>query len=434
MPVLKGYQVQTHRLADDDREVDILHWVGDATHIFMPGQQLGVLSGEGWRSTGHCSTSDIAQSMDKHYVRREPDPHKIYSRSRTLHTALFDVVGLIQKTFHTKSVQYVSFCYEFIKLVLPAYRDFASYHAELIMAWYEALDHFDTVGRGMDESKFRAALQARNTRLNTRPDHKPLLVLGTMGCEQVVYYDGEFHLATAPLDSVEMAGYAVAQLREAHVQTERYRARYPKSPPIGLYLAMLRSDGTVALPDGTLVVCPREEQKTESPRAEAAGLTAEEISAIVRSILQEELPKALQTREDRVHQAAVIRLLTQLAEQNVESARVNREQLELSRQTVDLSQQAVDLVTPSHQLLLPASDYLEMDGVEEALKQAPRLAEPVLGLVHCPDHGTASLFMKLLCREEDKKIAANAVDRIMASEAGLEEPPLYIPKFRMECT
>ena len=31
--------------------------------------------------------------------------------------------------------------------------------------------------------------------------------------------------------------------------------------------------------------------------------------------------------------------------------------------------------------------------------------------------------MKMLCRAENKKVIMNAVDRLMAKDAGLEEPP-----------
>ena len=117
--------------------------------------------------------------------------------------------------------------------------------------------------------------------------------------------------------------------------------------------------------------------------------------------------------------------MTGAVERLAEIAVINREQLDLSRQTVDL-------VTPSHQMFCTASDYIEMDGVADAMRRAPKLAEPSLGLDCCPDHGKASLWMKRLCREENKKVTANAVARLVAEAKGEEPPPLYIPAYRMK--
>ena len=79
-----------------------------------------------------------------------------------------------------------------------------------------------------------------------------------------------------------------------------------------------------------------------------------------------------------------------------------------------------------------ASDYIEMDGVAEALKIAPRLAELSFGLDCRPDHGNTSLWKKKLCRAENNKVIMNAVARIIANDAGHEEPPLYVPEFPMK--
>jgi hypothetical protein len=163
------------------------------------------------------------------------------------------------------------------------------------------------------------------------------------------------------------------------------------------------------------------------------GPTAEDVRQALRTLLRNELPalvepivtKAIQAHDDRGQLADLVKTMTWAVERLADLAVTGRDQTVLMRQTVDL-------ITPSHQMFGTASDYIEMDGVAEALKRAPKLAELSFGLDHCPDHGKASLWMKRLCREENKKVAANAVARLMAKAKGEEEPPLYIPEFRMK--
>ena len=153
----------------------------------------------------------------------------------------------------------------------------------------------------------------------------------------------------------------------------------------------------------------------------------------MRTLLRTEMPeiieplviKALQAHDERGQLADLVAAMTRNVERLVEITSINKEQLELSRETVRL-------ITPSHQMFATASDYIEMDGVAEALKRAPKLADPSFGLVHCPDHGKASLWMKRLCRAENFKVIANAVARIVAQQDGHEVPPIYIPEFRMK--
>ena len=70
--------------------------------------------------------------------------------------------------------------------VPPWYRAFATYHAEFVMTWYEALDHFDATRKDLHESAFRSAIKARDKRLTDHPAAVPILILGTMGAERVL--------------------------------------------------------------------------------------------------------------------------------------------------------------------------------------------------------------------------------------------------------
>jgi hypothetical protein len=163
------------------------------------------------------------------------------------------------------------------------------------------------------------------------------------------------------------------------------------------------------------------------------GPTTDEMKEVLRAFLRDELPaaiapivlKTVRARTDHADQAELVRLLTGAVERLADLAVTGREQNELARQKVQL-------ITPRHQMFAPAGDYIEMDGVAAALKIAPRLAELSFGLDCCPDHGKASLRMKKLCRAENNRVIKNAVERIIAKDAGLEEPPLYIPEFRMK--
>ena len=354
MPSLQGYEVCTHSLPGR-REIDVLHRPGDVRRLWTPGQQVAALSGDGLRATGFYSTSDIAKTIDPVYSRREPDPHRLYSRSRVRYTTLFSVAGLIQRTFHTDNPGYVEFCQDFITHVLPAYADFGTHNAELISVWQVAI---------------------------------------------------------------------------------KYHMKYGRRPLTGFYAAINKQAERLAASSSDR---PASERETTKP-----GPTTEEMQDAFRRIKEELLTsiepivgRAVRAHSDQAHQATVIKLMSEQVEQIVQMTLVNREQLELSRhsnelaqKSIELSRQSIDLITPSHQLFLPASDYIKMDGVEEALRRAPRLARPSFGLDHCPDLGKASLWMKRLCRAEDKKVAANAVARIIAKDAGQEEPPLYIPEFR----
>jgi hypothetical protein len=438
MPSLKGYEVQTHQILDS-WEIDVLHAPDDAQNIYVPGQQLAALTGDGHRSTGHYSTSDMGRLIAKQYQVRVPDPHKIYSRSRVRSTTLFAVEGLIQRTFHTKRISYIGFCGEFIEHILPRYSAFAASHAELIMAWYEAIDHFNAVRHNLGESTFQAALAARDLRMRTYPTATPVLVIGTVACKRALYYAGDgtaclsasrFNAATL---ATPVATFEVAQLSDAHIAMLAYRERQRGAPPLAVHLALSYSDGTINLPDGTRIVRPAAVVTPTPPPAAQAGTTAEDVKQALRAIMMNELPgvvetivlKVVRSNIDRGQQAELISAMTGNVMQLAEIVTINREQLELSRQSIDL-------ITPSHQLFLSAKDYVEMDGVAEALKRAPNLTTPSLGLDHCTDYGKASLWMKRLCREENRKVAANAVARIIAKDAGLEEPPLYIPEFRMK--
>jgi hypothetical protein len=54
------------------------------------------------------------------------------------------------------------------------------------MAWYEAFDHFGATVKELHERTFRAAGVARAARQAAGSVTVPLLVLGTMACEQVL--------------------------------------------------------------------------------------------------------------------------------------------------------------------------------------------------------------------------------------------------------
>jgi prophage antirepressor-like protein len=559
MPSLKGYQVQTHPLPDDrerhlpgGREIDILHAPDDVQHLWTPAIQVAELTDDGYRSEGHRSTSDVGRHIDRPYQRREPDPNKLYSRTRVLSTTLFAVEGLIQKTFHTKNPYYVNFCYVFLSHVLPGYPVYAAHHAELIMCWYEALENFNFLGGGMDETWFRAARKVRDARWVNDQYAAPTLVLTTIGHDQVVC-TGEppAQLRAVPLtDGQEPLTFEVARIRDVHtllVQRHKEHKDWPRLVP---WLAMRRPDGSLTMTDQVVVVPPRPVASPEpAPEPEIPGerplpgvpalfeehqcpvygsyedpswiglyvcdvlsivnphqalsripaeekgvlvvdtpggpqshvtlkeaglyrlistshkpeaekfknwlyrevlpsirkyghyqvpgakpiTTADDVRQALLAFMRQELPgvvrpiiqKVVRAHIEHGELADAVRSMTEVAAQLVDVALINREQLELSRQ-------AIELIIPNHEMFLPASDYIEMDGVAEALKRAPKLAEPSFGLDHCPDFGKASLWMKRLCRDENKKVAANAVARIIAKDAGLEIPPLYIPEFRMK--
>jgi hypothetical protein len=432
MPSLRGYEVRTHQLPGD-REIDILRRPEEPSQVWVSAQQLAELTGDGRRATGRYSTSDLAYSLSREYVRRERDPHRLYSRSRIRSTTLFSVEGLIQKTCHTTRTSYLSLGLDFIEHVLPDYEDCAERNAELIMAWREALDHIDVVCHGPGEGGFKAAVRARDARLTDgAAAGRPMLVVGTMACEQVLRHSNEpgagFYLTSPPLDSaMPPALFAVAELHAAQELAGDFRAGARDAPPIATQLVFRLPDDSVILRDGTTILL--------APTAAAGpqpGPTAEDVRQAMRTLLRDELPaivepivrKVVQAGSPQTPLAELVGTMTGAVERLAEIALVNREQLELSRQSIEL-------ITPSHQMFATASDYIEMDGVADALKRAPALAEPSLGLVHCPNHGKASLWMKRLCREENSKVISNAVARLVAKAAGLEEPPLYIPQYRM---
>jgi prophage antirepressor-like protein len=554
MPALQGYEVQTHALADG-RELDVLHAPDDARHIWVPGQQIGELTGDSRRSTGHCSTSDMTKALDKQYVRREADPHRLYSRSRTRSTTLIAVEGLIQKVFHTTNADYVRFCYEFLEYILPCYRAYAEHHAELIMAWYEALEHFDVTGHNLFKDNFQWAVKARDSRWVLEPDAVPQLIMVTVGRDQVVC-EGEppaSQLHAVPLtDGRKVGAFDVAMLRNVHAMLVSRHERHPDRPRLVPCLATSKPDGSVVMADGVVVAPPSPVASPEPPPeteipgecplpgvpalfedhpcaaygsyedpqwiglyvcdvlgvvdhkqalsrvpAEEKGVvlhttpqgggvqpyvtlkepglyrliatshkpaaerfknwlfrevlpsirkyghyvtpgaqpvtTADDVRQALMTIMRQELPgviepivlKAVRAHIEHGDLADLVKVMTGNVTQLVEVALINREQLELSRQ-------AIELIIPNHEMFLSASEYVEMDGVAEALKRAPKLTEPSFGLYHCPDFGKASLWMKRLCRDEHKKVAANAVARIIAKDAGLEIPPLYIAEFRMK--
>jgi hypothetical protein len=570
MPSLQGYEVQTHRLPNSG-EIDVLHAPDDTQHIWVPGQQVCELTEDGLRSDGLYSTSDMSRMIDRQYLRREPDPHRLYSRTRTLSTTLFAVEGLIQKSFHTMCDNYVWFCQMFISQILPGYTAFAAHHAELIMAWYEALEHYDVTRHYLNESTFRAAVAARNTRWITNPDDVPLLVLTTLD-RNLVICTGEppAQLQAVPLfDGRDAMTFDVARLQDVHALLVHRHEQYPEWARLMPCLVMRKPNGSIVMTDGVIVAPAEPEASPESPPeteepveqplpgvpavfmgmypcptfgtyedpewiglcvtdalgianphqalarvpAEEKGLcvtatlinsgghtrktqtyitlkepglyrlistsrkedaerfrtwiyrevlpsirkyghytapgaqagaqageqagaqagpTAEDIRQALRAIIRQEMPsviepivlKAVRAHVEHGDLANLVKVMTENVGQLTEIAMINRAQLELS-------QQSIDLITPSHQLFLSAKDYVEADGVADALRRAPHLAEPSFGLDHCPDYGKASLWMKRLCRAENKKVALNAVERIIAKDAGLEMPPIYIPEFRM---
>jgi hypothetical protein len=355
MHTIEGfYEIRTFGLAGANK-VDVL--TDPASVLWVPGQQLAALTGDGMRADGLYSTSDMSWALDRAYVRRVADPGKIYTKTRAKSTTLFAVAGLVQKACHTAREAYFGFSREFIATVLPAYPEFVARHAELIELWAAAVAHG---GHGFDPGglKFHAAVAARDARL-----------------------------------------LAAAESR-------------PESRPE-----------------------PGPEPRPEPARPAGPGVTAEDVRQAVRQLLQDELPGIVRPIVLEAVKAQpgpgaapvidLVRIMADAAGQLAGIAEIHRDQLVLSRQTIEL-------ITPNHQLFLTAREYVEMDGVAEALKRAPALAEPSLGLDRIIDHGKASLWMKRLCREEKKKVAANAVARIIAEDAGLEPPPIYIPAFRMK--
>jgi hypothetical protein len=450
MPSLPGYEARTHSLPGD-REIDILYRSG-GFRLWVPGQQVAALTGDGLRATGFYSTSDIAKTIDPMYSQRVSDPRRLYSRSSVRYTTLFAVEGLIQRTFHTDNPRYVEFCRDFIAQVLPAYDTFGDQNAELIMAWQAAIKYYTAKGR-RPPTGFYEAVTRQGRRLAASDPGYPCLILGTDTCTKVVSRtetDDRYQLVKPPIADADLVlDYGVADLHKARVRAAEFNKSSPKEPVV-VHLAFAQPDGVLRIldPVAKLIATyqpaePREQPTTEQPTGKT-GPTIEEMQDALQRVKEELLTsiepmvgKAIRAHSDQAHQATVIKLMSEQVEQIVQMTLVNREQLALSRQSnelaqksIELSRQSIDLITPSHQLFLPASDYIKMDGVEEALRRAPRLAKPSFGLDHCPDLGKASLWMKRLCRAEDKKVAANAVARIIAKDAGQEEPPLYIPEFR----
>jgi hypothetical protein len=284
MRTFEGYEVRTHKLADGS-EIDVLT-DPESGDLWVPGQQLAVLTGDGLRSDGLYSTSDMAWAIDKAYVRRVADPRKVYTKTRAKSTALFAVAGAIQKACHTAREAYFTFSREFIADVLPAYPEFAARHAELIALWADAVAKG---GRDFDQGglKFRGAVAARDARL--------------------------------------AAG-----------------AARPEPGP-------------------------------------AAGATAEDVRQAIRQLLRDELPgivrpivlEAVKAQPGPAQGTVIdlVRIMADAAGQLAGVAEANRAQLELSRQTVDL-------VGRDQDLFATAREYVEMDDVANALKRAPRLAEP----------------------------------------------------------
>jgi hypothetical protein len=551
MPALQGYETQTI-LFYGDVEVDILHEPGQDHTLWAPAQQVARLSGFGRRATGEYSTSDIAGGISEKYVRRVPDPHKIYTKTRMRSTTLFAVEGLIQKAFHMRVGGYIEFCRNLIRYVLPRYIPFAAHHAELIMAWDEAIDHWTATRRRMPESTFLAAVKARDARLER--DVTPVLILGTAAVTKVLSSWAKPTLLDIPVDdAARVMTFHVAQLSTAQDRAEWRAGRHPAEPRLLPRLAMMAPDGELQLADGIPIAAgqkpveasappPEPELPVEQPlvgvpdifmdkypcptfgtyedpewvglyvtdalgiaqphqalsrvpadekglrvvdtpggpqshvtlkepglyrlistsrkkdaegfrrwvyhdvlpsirkyghyKAPGAktGLTDEELRAAFRAIILEELPATLEPivlKAVKAHGAPPGELAELIATMTGAVARLadiavsNREQLELSRQTIQL-------ILPSHQMFATAKEYVEMDGVADALKRAPKLTDKSFGLDHCPDYGKASLWMKRLCRAENVKVVKNTVARLEAEEKGIEVPPLYIPVFRMK--
>jgi hypothetical protein len=381
----------------------------------------------------------MSKMLDSAYLRRVADPHRIYSRTRTLRTTLIAIEGLIQKTCHSKCAGYFQFCREFVAHVLPKYEAFARHNAELIMFWHEAIEHFFLTGRNMPESGFRVTLSGRSRRIlgeypGAHPGNVPQLVLGTMACEKVVYQelDGteDWSICEIPL-STEMipAGFDVSQLYRACGRAATYRDEHPDQPAVTPQLVLLRPDGSFILPDGAMVAVA---SLGAPPLDSRVGASVEDMRETLRALLRDEMPalveplvrKVVAAHADRGHLADLVEVMTGAVSQLATLAGGSKDQ-------TDLMKQMVNLTLPSHQLFLSASDYIELDGVAEALKRAPKLAEPSFDLDHCPDHGKASLWMKRLCRAERKKVAANAVAILVAEAKEEEPPPLYVPKYLM---
>ena len=105
---------------------------------------------------------------------------------------------------------------------------------------------------------------------------------------------------------------------------------------------------------------------------EKTGRTIDEMKEVLRAFLRDELPaaiapivlKAVRARTDHAHITELVKALTEAVERLADLAVTAREQNELARQTVQL-------ITPRHQMFATASDYIEMDGVAAALKNAP---------------------------------------------------------------
>ena len=406
MPSLQGYEVQTFQLPDEQL-LDVLRKPGEPHTLWVPASHAAVLSGDGRRPHGIYSASDMGRTLDKEYRRREPDPRKIYTRTRTLSVTLFSVEGLIQKTCRSTKPKYAQFCREFMEHVLPNYEEFAAHHAELIMFWYEALDHFKVVCHGPSEAGFRAAKRARDDRLE-KHDVMPFLVLGTVACEKILVSSREeedVDLVKVPIEQggPEPMTSQVARLHAFHGLADMYYKVEADRDwlPVAPQLIWMRRNSSATLPDGTLIVkaVPVTEQSSQ------AGLTADDVLSIVQ--------KALAAHDKRDTSADLL----------ADVAASLREQTKLMKKMVDLT-------LPEHQLFLPASDYNE--GMVEVFKRAPKLKEPSFGLTYIQDAGKASLWMKRLCREEKKKVAKNADERLEADAKGLEEPPLYVAKYRMK--
>ena len=233
MPTLHGYEVRTYWLSPHE-EIDVLR--AEDLSVWVPGPQVAVLSGDGHRADGRYSTSDVGRVLDKAFVRREPDPHKLYSRTRVRSATLFSLEGLVQKTCHTTKSGYLLFCLNFIERVLPNYQDIAARNAELIWFWHEALDHLDATGKGPSEAGFRAALAKRDARLADDPNVQPVLILGTAACEQVVYHNDAAEilcLVRPPLPvSPGPTVFPVGRLRDASELAEIYRAQNRDALPV----------------------------------------------------------------------------------------------------------------------------------------------------------------------------------------------------------
>jgi prophage antirepressor-like protein len=455
MPSLQGYAVQTHPLPGG-REVDVLSRPAEPGRLWVPGLQVAALTGYGHRCGGPRSVSDITKGLDPAYLRREPDPHRVYARTRIRSVALIAVEGLVQRTFHTRRPEYIAFCREFIEHVLPGHPDFVAAQAELVDVWAMAIERFQAAGRPFEEPVFRSAVAARDARLAASGPATE----GEMAVDQPLPglpdgFNGQPCPTYGTYENPEWVGAYVCDAL-ALANPSQVLSRVPtEEKGIRIVDTLGGPQSMITVTEAGLYRLIATSRKAEAERFQhwlyhevlpairrygyyarpgaPAGPTAEELREALRALLREELPtlvepavrKAVLAHAGPHPQAELVAAMTAAVERLVEVAVVGREQLELSRRTVQL-------VLPEHQLFLSAGDYIEADGVAAALKRAPQLAGPSFGLVHCPDHGKASLWMKRLCRAERKKVAANAVARIIARDAGQEEPPLYVAEYRMK--